>query len=608
MTQKHTRGSILLLSLFFMFLLFLLSVAFVTFIPVESRAALRTESQTTGSLVADAGVTEALQWLRFQIAPPDGSPSKEPLHPTVYLSPEERTRVVGGGWSYRWSLEPDSETYPNPANNPIRGYTVVSRAYLNGRVQRQAVAQVIQESLSRYAALYDEWPSNLVMPVRSDDVPTGGPVHINDVMRLWVSEGAGYWSSVGEEKFSHGLTASGSFESSDDGFAYYQGNWSGGDPNKIPYNDGGPIHERYNRMVDGGIENLNAGVSEVPLPDNTFEVRDAAWGFDSSNPLPSSAGVYVNTEGSNVAGGIFIEGDVEEMQLGVGGSQPAGPGSVDYEDNSWVKIELPLAGQDSIDTDEAVTVVTVSDTAVTLPTGAVVNGSPLGGPFSVPVGSTLLRRADGTFEHYAGELNGVIYSTGDIQNLWGTNKGRRTVTSEFDQDTGVEKDIIIGGAEDDATGILSVEAGSKGLIQYDAQDSDGDEVYEPPATADHVLGLIGYNVQVSAGLKQGSWADSHPEDNPLFLFAIVLAGIPGEGGTYSVQDYDSGGAGWTYRYGSRIIAEGGAWGTTSGHGLIEGNTFFDEAAAVAPPPYFPSVPTFVVKSYEDLPDHSGDLL
>lgn len=608
--KPKSKGSILVMTIFFMVVLFITASAFLVLIPVESRAALRSEQQTTSALVAEAGVTEALAWLRFQLAPPDGSASKEPMAAGIYPSEAQRTREMGNNWTYRWSLIADDQTFPN-GSNPIRAYTIVSRAYKGGEVKREARAEVIQESLSQYAALYDDWPTNLVMPVRSTSVPAGGPIHINDIMRLWVPEGSDYWTSPGDPKFSHGITASDTFDTSPDGFAYYQGNWHGGDAAKIPYDGAGPINSRYNRMASGGLSSVQAGQAHVPLPENTFALRDAAWGFNPTNPLPSTPGVYLNVEGGAVQG-VYIEGDAEEVQLGSGGSQPAGSGSVNYGNNSWVKVELPIAGQNSIDTHEAVTVVSVEET-VTLPSGTVVNGNPTGGPTTYPPGTTLVRRPSGNFESYDSALNGVVYSTGDINNFWGTNQGRRTVAVESDAATGVFHDIIIGGLEDDsnpnpATNI-SLAAGEKGLTQYGAVDADGDGVLDAPSDADNVLGVIGHNVQVSSRLKQGSsWETSHPENNPLYLFAVVLAGTPGNGGTYSVQDYNSGGAGWTYRYGSRIMEEGGAWGTTSGHGLINGNTYFDEPAAVQPPPYFPSVPTFAIKSYQDLPIFDGETL
>lgn len=612
MTHQHKakKGSILIMTIFFMVILFISASAFLVLIPVESRAAMRSEQQTTGALVAEAGVTEALAWLRFQLAPPDGSGSLEPMASGVYPSEAVRTREMGNNWTYRWSLIADNETFPN-GSNPIRAYTIVSRAYKGGEVKREARAEVIQESLSQYAALYDDWPTNLVMPVRSTSVPAGGPIHINDVMRLWISEGSSFWNSPGEPKFSHGITASGTFNNSQDGFAYYQGNWYGSNSSKIPYNSSGPINSRYNRMASGGLSSVQAGQANVPLPTNTFALRDAAWGFNASNALPSTPGVYLNVEGGEVQG-IYIEGDAEEVELGYGGTQPAGPGTVSYGQNSWVKIELPISGQNSIDTHEAVTVVTITE-PLTLPAGAVVNGSTLASPTQYAEGTTLMRKANGEFVHENSELNGVVYANGDIQDLWGVNKGRRTVAVESDGATNKFNDIIIGGKEDDSNSNnstnISLAAGEKGLIQYGAVDADNDGVLDDPTTADNVLGVIGHNVQVSSRLKQNSsWSTSHPQNNPLYLYAIVLAGNPGDGGTYSVQSYNSGGDGWTYRYGSRIMEKGGAWGTTSGHGLINGNTFFDEPAAVQPPPYFPSVPTFAIKSYQDIPVFDGEKL
>jgi hypothetical protein len=606
------RGSILVMSIFFMLILFITASAFLVLLPVESRAAMRTERQTAGALVADAGIVEAMSWLRFQLAPPDGSASKEPMAAGVYPTEAARTTNLGDGWSYRWELIADSQTFPN-GSNPIRAYTIISKAYRNGRGFRLARAEVIQESLSQYAALYDTWPSNLVQPLRSTTAPAEGPVHVNDVLRMWIPEGANFWSSPGDPIYSHGLSSTGTYNSQD-GFAYYQGNWYGSDANKRPYNNSGPIASRYARMANGGRDAITAGADNVPLPQNTFEIRDAAWGFQAPNPFPNTTGVYLN-EINGELNGIYIEGSVEEMELGFGGSQPIGNSNttVAYGQNSWVKIEQPGNGRNSIDDHEAVTVLTIDSDPVNMPAGAVVNGQALVAPTTYPVGSTLMRNIDGTFSHYSGELNGVVYATGDINDLWGINKGRRTISVQGDASQNIRRKIIIGGKEDDspnsATSPLSTAAGEKGLVQFGAVDADNDGVLDPPTTADNVLGIVGRDVLVSDRLKNnGRWDNAQTEQNPLYLFAIVLGGLNGDGGSYKVEGYNSGGAGWVYRYGSRIMVDAGAWGTTSGHGLVEGNTFFDNPASSSPPPYFPSKPTFVVKSYQDQPILTAETL
>ena len=612
-SNSNRRGSILVMSIFFMLILFITASAFIVLLPVESRAAQRSEQQTAGALVADAGITEAMSWLRFQLSPPDGSPSKEPMASGVYLSQAQRTTDLGNGWSYRWELIPDAETFPN-GSNPVRAYTIVAKSYRNGRAFREARAEVIQESLSKYAALYDTWPSNLVSPLRSTSAPAEGPVHVNDVMRLWIPEGNGFWNSAGDPVYSHGLTASGTLGGSQDGFGYYQGNYSGSDSNKRPYNGSGPVASRYARMAEGGRDAVVAGADNVPLPRNTFSIRDAAWGFDAPNPLPGNNGVFLNEVNGELQG-VYVRGDVEEMELGFGGTQPSQPISggtfpsndpVNYGNNSWVKIEQPGNATNSIDTHKATTVVTLDEDPITLPPGAIVNGSTLTSTLNIPVGSTLMRKPDGTFESHSTELNGVVYATGDIKDLWGINKGRRTIAVEGDKDANVKNSIIIGGKEDDspnsANSALSTAVGEKGLIQFGAVDADNDGVLDPPSNANNVLGLVGRDVLISDRLKSnGRWDSAHTPNNPLYLFAIVLGGINDDGGSYKVQGYDSGGAGWAYRYGSRIMVDAGAWGTTSGHGFVKGNTFFDNPASNSPPPYFPSKPTFVVKSYLDRP-------
>ena len=612
--HSKRRGSILVMAIFFLMILFLAASAFLVLLPVESRAVQQTERLSAAALTADAGVNEALAWLRFQLAP-NGAAAREPMAAGVYPDDAGRTTELGNGWTYRWSLVADGDTYPN-GSHPIRAYTIVSKAYKDGVAVREARAGVIQESLSHYAELYDYWPTSLVKPLRSTSSPAGGPVHVNDVLRMWIPEGNSFWGSEGDPIFSHGITASGTY-SSQDGFAYYQGNWSGSDSSKRPYNGDGPIASRYSRMAEGGRDNVTSGAGDVPLPTNSFQLRDASWGFASSNPLPASPGVYIN-EVDGAVQGIYIEGDVQEMQLGVGGSQPAGSGSVAYGNNSWVKIEQPMNGRRSIDNHEAVTVLTLDDSSVTLPSGTILNGSTVTGSTTITEGSTLVRSYDGTFTSYPSSLNGVIYAKGDIHNVWGLNKGRRTIAVEGDAETNVSHKIIIGGKEsdspsardqDDHDSPLSLNPSEKGLVQYAATDSDSDGVLDPPTTANNVLGLIGRDVLVSRRLQNNNrWDTAHTESNPLYIYATVLGGITGEGGSYKVQDYDHGYDGWVYKYGSRIMVDAGAWGTTSGHGLIRGNTFFDAPAATQPPPYFPAKPTFVVKSYDEVRLHSGEML
>lgn len=618
--SRKSRGSVLMLSIFLLIALFITASAFLNLIPLESRAAQRSERIAMSSLACDSGVTESLSWLRNQLAPPDGTPSREPMAASVYPSEASRTRNVGGGWAYQWRLEADNETFPY-GSNPIRGYTIIVRSYFNGKVQREARAQVIQDSLSKYAALYNMWPEDLVQGVRSTTVPAGGPVHTNGTMRLWIQEGAAFWGSAGKPPYSHGLTAHGTLAGSQDGFGYFQGNYNGTDATKVPYNAGGPIASRYNRMSADGREGMKAGADKIPLPTNTFSLRDAAWGFNASTAVPTTAGVYLNETGGSV-NGVYIKGDVEEMELGFGGSQPAGTGTINYGGNSWVKLELPITGQRRIDYNENYTVVTIKESPVTLPVGSIVNGTALtsprtydkinagGGAYTYP---TLMRRPNGTFEYKATQLNGVVYADGNINDVWGTNKGRRTIGVSSDTATNTKHNIYIGGKEADtsttAAGAFSIAAGQKGILQFGATDANNDGILDAPATADHVLGMVADNVIISSKIKHNTnWATSHPANNPLYLYITVLGGITDASGSYKVDAYDSGGAGWAYKYGSRIMNAGGAWGTTSGHGLVNGNTFFDEAASLAPPPYFPAIPTFALKSYEERFIDDGDTL
>lgn len=606
--RSHRKGSILVMSIFFMLILFITASAFITLLPVEGRAAQRTLEISQGSLVCEAGVNDALTWLRFQLEPPTGA-SKEPLGTGVYPSASDRTRELGDGWSYTWSLTADSQTYPN-GSNPLRAYAIEVVAKLHGRDQHKARADVMQASMLDYGQMFNTWSTNLVMGVDSDDAPLGGKVHVNDKLTIWIKDGLNFWNDSSPAPFDKGLTASGVWSPSQDGFGYYQGNRNGSDPNRLPYDSNGPIVSRYERMVKGGRDNLVAGAAEVQFPTNTFRIGDAAWGFNASTTPPTSGNsVILNTVAGKVQG-IYVQGDVEEMELGFGGSQPAaksggGTTPISFGDNSWVKMELPVSGQQRIDNNECVTVVSVDSQTVTLPAGSYLNGAVLATSTTIGTGGTLVRRPNGRFESYNGQLNGSVYVNGNINDLWGVNKGRRTIAVATDLSN--RRDIYIGGKENDSVGsgsngAFSTAAGQKGLIQWGATDADGDGILDEPSNADNALGLVANRVRISQKLKgtNNRWDSNNPQTNPLYLFASVLGGIEGSNnGTYDVQGYGDGGAGWAYTYGSQLMSDAGAWGTTSGHGLVEGTQLYDKAAAQNPPPYFPALPTFNLKAYDE---------
>ena len=181
---------------------------------------------------------------------------------------------------------------------------------------------------------------------------------------------------------------------------------------------------------------MNAFSDYVELPQNTFAMRDAAWGFNQGAP-PATLGVHLNEVDGQLQG-LYVRGDVEEMQLGVGGTQPVpSAGTVNYGNNSWIKLEQPqnltsAAGQpvrNSIDDNRCVTVVTVKDDPITLPTGSRVNGSVISSPQTVAVNSTIVRDAAGEFQTYSSVTNGMVYVNGSVKNLWWIFRGSRSLAT-----------------------------------------------------------------------------------------------------------------------------------------------------------------------------------
>ena len=147
-------------------------------------------------------------------------------------------------------------------------------------------------------------------------------------------------------------------------------------------------------------------------------------------------------------------------------------------------------------------------------------------------------------------------------------------------------------------------------------DADGDGALDAPTNAENALGLIAKDVKVSHKLtdfRVDGWALSHPEDNPLYIYASVIGGLSGDDGDgiFGLEEFPNGldpldpilGNGFRYQFGSQIVVQATAWArvqnTLPVAGLGSGQTIHDSAAALSPPPYFPAAPTFLVKSYED---------
>lgn len=205
----------------------------------------------------------------------------------------------------------------------LRTYLVTSVAYRSGLPVLRARCILKEQSSADYA-----YRSNingldpLGKPIpwnvqNANTVLFDGPVHTNQVP--WLQVPLSYWNSsltyfAGDTAFARpkraimgSLTFSGtntSISPNFDGVGYIGGNYDGTTDDKRPFNSagtpiastaqggfpnpaGGPILNRYDRMIEGGRQAIRK-VATVPLPADLNALKAGAWGSDSDTGLDTS--------------------------------------------------------------------------------------------------------------------------------------------------------------------------------------------------------------------------------------------------------------------------------------------------------------------------------
>ena len=444
-----------------------------------------------------------------------------------------------GTWTWTSILTADSQSPPN-GQNPVRYYTVASTAHLNGRPMRRITTSVGQQSFARFALYSDKSDPNAAFNTSSLGLAKEGPVHINDPIKIWTYPNQ--YDGSYKPHFLSTVTSATRVAGSADGVAYWNGNGGGsGSTGYPPYDsNGNPVPGHYETIYAQGRVALNTGVSRIELPPTTSALANAAWG-DPTMPAPTTAGVYVNQAktGNDAAGGIYIVGGVSKMEM-----------SVDGGGNRVLTI-TQASGK---------TVVTETlSSAVTAPGGQ-----------NVPQGRTLVVPPSGKSQVLNTLTNGVVFSTGTIASLSGTSKGARTISTDVD----AQAEIVVGGS---------------------ITRSDTTPGQAPTGSTDN-LGLVSYNLRFPSSLPRST----NPA-NKLYVYAAILAGVPGGNGG-AVYENISGPVGLLDIYGSLSVASKSPKAQSNGvqvTGGWSGKTYYDPNLASTPPPFYPTLNSFSLKSWKD---------
>ena len=518
MKRQQRRGTVLLLAIFFLVILNFLALALLDLLPLELRAAGRNRLETAAFLAADSGVLHALAYIEDRV-----SRGETPL-------PDDAASYVlqgeTGSWTWEATLKADPETPPR-GTNTIRVYEIHSLASLDGVAYRAVRALARQETFARYAWFEDQRRSDLVITATNYHID--GPFHSNSRIRILVPPGL--YEQNQTPSFESEVTTVESYDTPD-GVAYQ------GTP---PYDDqGNPLPERYRKIFRGGRESLRTGARRIELPADSGALARAAQG--QSPVTPSTRGVHLGQDAGSdgLSGGLTVVGDVDSMVLAV---EEGGNRSVTIQQGSSIT-----------------KVVEVTDTAITDP-----EGNP------VPKGSTILYKPDGTFTVHTGLTNGLIYGTGNIRDLQGVNKGKRTVAV----DMAANKEIVLGGS----------------LTRADTP------VGQTPEGGRDSLGLVAYNVRIPTSVAQ-------TVNPPTDIYAAILAGTKGSEGGFYVDSWETRTPGRIRLYGGLMMGYKPAWASVDSvegtvlNGVTVDSTY-DPNLASSPPPHFPTIGKFRVLRYQE---------
>lgn len=480
-TGDRNRGTILYLALLFVAVINMLALAYVKCIPVEANSFLRSQRALVAHYVAEAGITDSMAWITFELLN-----GREPTP----SGPVTRTGTHDG-WTWRVTITPDADSPPGGTAS-LRFYEVMSEAISpnSSAPARRIRATMGEETFARYTNYTDEFGwvyYNLI---------SGGPfiqghVHTNTFFRMLPSD-AVYTSTSGptfQGRVTSAQTASAPWQR--DGVDYQ-------DMDQAPYDaTGAPIGDRYERLYSGGQAGLNTGTSRIEMPNTAMGLAVRAWGEDT--PRPTADGVHINVVGE-VKGGVYVVGDIKSLVL---------------EDLGGVS-KYTIKQEFTPGVEQTSVVIEAHEGSYDL------EGQ------SVPPGHTGIKRHDGGINVFTGLPNGVIHSTGSILGLRGVNRGPRLISADLESN---KKIVISGDITRGDTPPGSVPNGSRdvmGLVCYQIEISRD----VPRDSGDPLYLYLSYLAGKEESYPLGGFKVIDYDDNTLGRGSYYHYGSAGAGRTY----------------------------------------------------------------------------
>lgn len=383
------RGSALLFTLFFMILMFGLASAYCALVPADLRNALRLKDDTDAFYVADAGITDALAQMEFQVntdsktfedfraadnsfwvqannVGPIVTPN-ETYQPEFTTAVDARQCVAVKTWSKpvtdtmsfevileRWDCRRSAQYVPSI-------YHVTSRAILNRGAGTQQKLRRTVEAWARQGSFadYGWWNqpysgSDLVIDL--DTFKLDGKYHSNGKIILQAPDdwtGSADWSNIPEYSglgyrgsFLAGVTMATPVNATIDGHEVRIDGvkWSSSSADKLPYDEEGTkIAERYNRITE---EQTGAGISSTPLqnlPPGADLLSRAALGATYPNSgLATNAPSFAWSTSSAPEANVQLH--IPKGPAGASGYPAASAGIIVEGDVDSIELSAPATG------------------------------------------------------------------------------------------------------------------------------------------------------------------------------------------------------------------------------------------------------------------------
>jgi len=548
-----------------------------------------------------------------------------------------------------WNYETTVDRYLWKDMTTLNGgsfYVIASVAKKGNTSYRKVKCWVRQTSLSDYAYAVDNLPTDIWLNLGTFRLNgpyfTNGRLMLNVPDNWWPTNPADPLTSrspniTGLVKFWRGASNAnlGVHPSLGvvDGITFKSGSsgsWT--EQDRMPYNvvnnlangGGTPYNNRYEQMVQGGKNKIQQSDVPLTMPNNTANLADIAMGAAApspgATPLPLTGattsvlnktntvnlhGAYTGGGGGtyrNANGGLFVEGDVEQITLSAPTTSNGNGDNSDGNTNSCMVITQGTGSNAKL-----VNVTHVYE-SFTLPANAKVNGS----SSSIGTATTLNYSTNGygytvvqdqqdptRFAVYEGTGNGAVFINGDVNGFKGTNRGRKTFATRTDSgsSTSLDKEFFINGE----------------ILRADTTPGSN-----PTGPRDQ-LGVISYKVTLKSndGVVSNGMSPSRgtfTASNPLRLYGAFCCGRDDdprathgtEGGGFGTQSYSdsSQGAGQFHLFGS--LAEGtrqfkGQFSSATGLGTSGFNYQYnyDQTMALVSPPFYPTATTFKIDAWNE---------